>query len=260
MNISLASKKALVTGGTHGIGKAIAERLNKSGCDVAVFSRDENKVKDTKRHLDKYSNNNLYYVGDATCKADFDKITKDIDIKWGGVDILINNVGGGGRWGNDFMHETDVSVWEEVFDKNIIAAVRYTKHFLPFMIKNNWGRVICISSIYGKDVGGRPWFNAAKSSQNVIMKNLSQKHLYSSSNITFNSVAPGPIYIENTGWSKLKNERPIEFENYVADNIPRGIMGTASEVANVVCFLCSDKSSLINGAVIPCDGGQGISI
>ena len=78
MKISLANKKALVTGGTHGIGKAVAERLNKSGCDVAVFSRDENKVSDTKKHLDKYLSNNLYYVGDATCEVDFNKITNDI--------------------------------------------------------------------------------------------------------------------------------------------------------------------------------------
>ena len=92
------------------------------------------------------------------------------------------------------------------------------------------------------------------------MKNLSKNHTYSSRGVTFNSVAPGPIYIENTGWAKLKQEDPEAFHNYVKENIPRGKMGTPNEVADIVAFLCSDKSKLINGTVISCDGGQGISI
>ena len=121
----------------------------------------------------------------------------------------------------------------------------------------NWGRVVCITSWYGKQVGGRPWFNLAKSSQNVLMKNLSQNKLYSKHNITFNGVAPGPTYIENTGWGTMKAEDPTKFKKYIAENIPRGKMATPEEIANVVLFLCSDQSSVVNGAIIPCDGGQG---
>ena len=250
----------LVSGGTHGIGKAIAITLANEGCKVAVFSSNENKVKAMSETLSSITTNFLCMVGDVFDKNSYEKIYKSIKSNWGGVDILINNVGGGGRWGSECFLETDELVWEEVLEKNLFSSVRYAKLFLPFMMKNNWGRVINITSIYGKEIGGRPWFNIAKASQNVFTKNLSKMKKYSSRNITFNSVAPGPVYIKNTGWSTFKEEDPKAFEQYVKDNIPRGKMATPEEVAKVVLFLCTDDACLINGTVISCDGGQGVCL
>lgn len=85
--------------------------------------------------------------------------------KYGHIDILINNVGGGGRWGKENVEETDLNVWDEVFNKNARAAIIFTKKCIPYMRKKKWGRVITITSIYGKEGGGRPWFNMAKASE-----------------------------------------------------------------------------------------------
>ena len=258
MNLNLAGKKALVTGGTHGIGKAIAVGLAKQGCDVAVFSRTKERVIETKETLDRFQIDNICLTADVLDESSYSEVEKEIKSNWGGVDIVVNNIGGGGRWGKPDILQTDDIVWKEVYDKNLTAAMKYTKMFLPHMIKNNWGRVIAITSIYGRQAGGRPWFNIAKTAQTTLMKNLAIKREYASSNITFNSVAPGGIWIPNTGWEDMQKNDPDEFKKFVTSKFPRGSMGTPEEVANLVLFLCSPYASLINGASISADGGESV--
>ena len=181
MNLNLAGKKALVTGGTHGIGKAIAIGLAKQGCDVAVFSRTKERVIETKETLDRFQIDNICLTADVLDESSYSEVEKEIKSNWGGVDIVVNNIGGGVRWGKPDILQTDDVVWKEVYDKNLTAAMKYTKMFLPHMIKNNWGRVIAITSIYGRQAGGRPWFNIAKTAQTTLMKNLAIKREYASS-------------------------------------------------------------------------------
>ena len=110
-----------------------------------------------------------------------------------------------------------------------------------------------------KNIGGRPWFNIAKSAQITLMKNLS-KHKYLVRNgITFNTVSPGGIFIEGTGFEKEKKEDPDKFDKFIDDNFPVGRMGTPEDVAELVVFLCSNKASFINGSQIMIDGGQSVS-
>lgn len=256
MNLGLKGKKALVSGGTHGIGRAISLVLAREGCDVAIFSRTKERVDETKELLERFDINNICLVADVLDDTSFSRVENDIKSKWGGVDIVINNIGGGGRWGNPDLLETDNIVWKEVYDKNLTSAMKYTKMFLPYMIEKKWGRVVTITSIYGKQSGGRPWFNIAKCAQTALMKNLSKNQKYASANITFNSVAPGAIFIKNTGWEKILIETPDKFQEYVNNKLPRCRMGTAEEVASVVAFLCSENASLVNGASIAVDGGE----
>jgi 3-oxoacyl-[acyl-carrier protein] reductase len=136
--------------------------------------------------------------------------------------------------------------------------MKYTRMFLPYMLEKKWGRVVTITSIYGKQAGGRPWFNVAKAAQTTLMKNLAINSEYASSNITFNSVAPGGIWIPNTGWETTRDKDPAAFRKFVESNFPRGSLGTPKEVASLVVFLCSEKASLINGASISADGGESV--
>jgi|TARA_Y100000310_G_scaffold335859_1_gene418947 3-oxoacyl-[acyl-carrier protein] reductase len=258
MNLDLKGKKALVTGGTHGIGKAIALGLASEGCDVAVFSRTEARVQETQRALGSTGTDSIALVADVLDPKSYSRVRGQIKDKWGGVDIVVNNIGGGGRWGKENLLETDDVVWEEVYNKNLTAAMRYTKMFLPHMLENNWGRVVTITSIYGRQAGGRPWFNIAKTAQTTLMKNLATNRQYASSNITFNSVAPGGIWIPDTGWEDMRKKDPRGFEELVRERFPRGRMGTPEEVANLVLFLCSSCASLISGASIAVDGGESV--
>ena len=256
MNLNIEGKRALVSGGTHGIGKAIAIELAKEGCHVAVFSRTADRVEQAKDFLSKYNVENMCLVADVLDKSSYNLVEKSIKNKWGGVDIVVNNVGGGGRWGSPNFLETSDTVWKEVYDKNLTSAMRYSRMFLRYMLEKQWGRIVTITSIYGKQSGGRPWFNVAKAAQTTLMKNLATNPEYASSNITFNTVAPGGIWIPNTGWEDMQKEDPKGFEKFIKDKFPRGSMGTPQEVANLVTFLCSEKASLINGASISADGGE----
>jgi len=131
---------------------------------------------------------------------------------------------------------------------------------LPLMRQQKWGRVVTITSIFGREAGGRPWFTMAKAAQGALMKTLAKKSSLAQDGITFNSVAPGAIMIPHTGWEKTAQENPQELEDFIRRQLPLGRFGTPDEVANVVAFICSQQAALLNGASIPVDGGQSNSL
>ena len=124
------------------------------------------------------------------------------------------------------------------------------------MLEQKWGRVITISSIYGHEAGGSPWYSMAKAAQIAFMKSLSVDPGLVGSGITFNSVAPGFILVPERGLDKKAKENPEEFQKFISHHCPQGRMGLPTEVADVVAFICSERATLINGACIAVDGGQ----
>lgn len=256
MDLGLRNRFALVTGGSHGIGLAIALALAEEGCNVAICSRDPKKLLSAKKELLAYGVSVLALKCDVLKKSNIKKVISSVIHSWGTLHILVNNVGGGGRWGSPLFEETKEEVWQEVYDKNAGAAIKFTMPLIPFMKKQKWGRVVTIASIYGKEGGGRPWFNMAKSAEISLMKNLAINPDYARSGITFNSVTPGAIMIPDTGWEKELKENPKAFRKMVNEHFPMGRLGTPEEVASVVAFLCSEKTSLINGACIVVDGAE----
>jgi len=255
---NMKDKTALVTGGTHGIGLAIARQLGENGCKVIVCSRTQERLDSTKVKFEHSGINCMTYAFDALdSKATLD-VVKTIIKDNPKIDILINNVGGGGSWGKSDMTKTDISVWREVIEKNTFSACIFTQQVLPSMIQNGWGRVITISSIIGKESRAdcRPWFNMAKAAQIALMKSLSKDKKIVRKGVTFNTVSPGGIFIEETGFAKLKKENIEAYKAMVDRDYPLGRQGTPEEVANLVTFLCSESSSLINGSQIVIDGGQ----
>ncbi len=258
MERELVGKTAVVTGGTHGIGLAIALDLARQGCRAIVCSRSESRVTAAVRELSQISrNDHRGVIFDALSIQSIDELIGQVhEIARGGVDILVNNVGGGGRWGDEDPLRTELRVWNEVYQKNVGVAVQLTLAFLPGMIKKRWGRVISVTSIYGRMAGGRPWFSVAKHAQEALMKNLSQNRTFARSNITFNTVAPGNIMIPDTGWAREEQKDPAGFASFLEENFTLARLGSAEEVASVITFLCSPKASFINGASILTDGGE----
>lgn len=256
MNLELTGKYALVTGGSHGIGRAIALALADEGCNVAICARNVERVREVITEINSRGVVGLGITADATNPVDIKRVIGTIGSVWGRLHILINNVGGGGSWGSEDIEQTPENVWQEVYDKNAMAAIRFTMQSLPFMRKEKWGRVITISSTCGREAGGRPWYSMAKSAEISLMKSLSIKSELVRAGITFNSVAPGQIMIPDTGLDRKQKENPEEFSRFVSENFPLGRMGSPEEVASVVTFICSDKARLINGASIVVDGGQ----
>jgi 3-oxoacyl-[acyl-carrier protein] reductase len=256
MELGLKNKYALITGGSHGIGRAIALTLASEGVNVAICARKQKLVDEVVAEIKNYGVDALGVSADVTISADVKSVTDAVISKWGTIHILVNNVGGGGRWGSEIVEETPEKTWFEVYDKNVGAAIKFTMWVIPFMRRQKWGRVITITSIYGREGGGRPWFNMAKAAETSMMKTLGLQPYLAREGITFNSVAPGGIMIPNTGWEKEAKENPQKFNELLGKEYPLGRLGTPEEVANVVAFLCSEKASLVNGAAIAVDGGE----
>jgi NAD(P)-dependent dehydrogenase (short-subunit alcohol dehydrogenase family) len=182
---------------------------------------------------------------DISTESAVDIVMREAIILFGHIDILINNIGGGSSWGNNVKWEdTNSSVWEEVMKHNYMTTVWFTNKLLPQMIENKFGRVVSVSSTYGKEGGASPWFGAAKAAQISLMKNYSRNSRYAKNGITFNTVCPGFIDIQD----KVFVQNP-------EDTIPVGRPGKPKEIASVIAFLCSEQAAFINGATIVIDGG-----
>lgn len=260
MELGLTGKIALVTGGSHGIGRSIAQALANEGCKVVICARGRERIRETIKQIESKGGVCLGIQADVCSESGVRHVMCRIIKHWETIHILINNVGGGGRWGDEIVEKTNMKVWSEVYNKNVLTAARFTNLAIPFMRKQKWGRVVAITSIYGREAGGRPWFGAAKMGQAILMKSLSAKHYLAKAGITFNSVAPGFIMIPDTGWAQALKDNPKKTKEFIRKEVPQERFGRPDEVANLVVFVCSERASLINGASISIDGGQGRSI
>jgi len=256
MDLRLKGKSVIVSGGTNGIGLAIALGFADQGCNVAVCSRTQERVNST---IKKIKSKKVKCIGEVVDVLSHENISKFCDHvfeHWNTVDILVNNVGGGGRWGDESVLKTDLSTWSDVYDKNVGAAIRFSRLVIPGMQTNKWGRIVTISSIVSREAEGRPWYIVAKGAEVSLMKSLAVRKELVRDGITFNTVSPGAIMIQNTGWADEEKKDTNAFHEMLNNQFPLGRMGTPEEVANVVLFLCSEQASLVNGANIVVDGGQ----
>lgn len=256
MDLGIKGKYALITGGSHGIGHATAVALAAEGCNVAICARNKDRVEQTVAEIKARGVACMGVCADVLIRQDIDRLMKTVIDAWGTIHILVNNVGGGGRWGSPIVEETPEEVWIDVYNKNAMAAVRFTRRAIPYMRKQKWGRVVTVASRYGREGGGRPWFTMAKSAEISLMKSLAMNPDLARDGITFNSIAPGGIMIPDTGWEEEMEKNPEEFQKMINLNFPLGRMGTPEEVASVVVFLCSAQASLVNGTCIAADGGE----
>lgn len=257
MQFNFKNKNVFISGGTHGIGLDCALNFAKFGANIITFSRDKKKISSIKKKLTFLKSNYLVEQGDILDEKFLHFFSKTILKKYKKIDILIHNVGGGGRWGGENFLDTKLSIWEEVYKKNNNGIIVFNKYFLPTMIKNNWGRVITISSICGIEARteDRPWFNAAKTAQHAITKSFSKKNNFTKKNITFNTISPGPIFIKNTGWDEEKKKNLKKFNEMIESLIPTKHLGKPQDVSALCLFLSSDYAKYINGGNYIIDGG-----
>jgi 3-oxoacyl-[acyl-carrier protein] reductase len=173
----------------------------------------------------------------------------------GRVEILVNNMGA--RAGTSWQ-DTGLEEFEAAFKGNLGVSARMTALVLPGMVERGWGRVVVISSVFGREWGGAPAYNAAKAAENSYVKSLARE--VASKGVTVNAIAPGSILWEGGGWHRRQQADPQGIADFVRREMPLGRFGTVEEVAAVVGFVCSMQASLLNGACIPVDGGSGRSI
>lgn len=248
MDLQLKGKNILITGGSKGIGKAIACALISEGANVSIAARNMDELKTAKEEL---GSNVSIFQADISDASEREKLMQTFVEEKGTIDVLINNAGGsnGGK-----ATETEMDLFYEAMELNYFSAVHLSKLAVDYMKKSGGGSIINITSIFGRESGGKITYNNAKSALISFTKSLADEVI--SSGIRVNSVAPGSILHETGNWKKRLDENPDQIKEFVQNEIPAGRFGAPEEVANVVAFLASEKASWIVGASINVDGGQ----
>ncbi|HEX3508898.1 MAG TPA: SDR family oxidoreductase [Candidatus Dormibacteraeota bacterium] len=246
MDLGIVGKVALVTAATRGIGLGIATALAAEGVRVAVAARTEADVKRTAEAI-----GGAGVVADLLTEEGCRHAVSETEKSLGPVGILINNLGvrAGSTWA-----DTGPAEFEAAFAGNVGTSVRMTQLVLPGMLARGWGRIVVISSIWGRESGGAPAYNAAKAAEISLVTSLARE--VAGKGVTVNTIAPGSILWEGGGWHRRQQADPGATANLIAREMPLGRFGTVDEVAAVVAFVCSMQASLVNGAAIAVDGAQ----
>lgn len=249
----LPNKRAIVTGGTRGIGRAIVKELASKSCcgvlfsDVAfIYNSCDECAEELQQEIHNPATKILGFKADATSLEQAEATVKEAIDKLGGVDILINNAG---ITRDNLLLRMTEKEFDDVINANLKSVFNYTKAVIKHMIKQRYGRIVNISSVVGI-IGNPGQANYAASKAGVIGFTKSMARELASRNITVNAVAPG--YIETDMTNKLSDEQ----RKKLTDMIPMGRMGKPEDIAKVVGFLCSPEADYITGQVIAVDGGM----
>lgn len=249
MDLSLEGKVAVVTGGSRGIGRAIARSLAAEGCSLGLVARGREGLEDVARELSSMGVSVEIEAADVTDAEAHDRAIARLAERLGGIDVAVANAGGS-KPGNVFAPD---EVWRQVWELNFLSAVRLFRAVVPHMEKRGGGSFVAISSISGLEAFGRASYVAAKSALHGFAKAASIE--VASRGIRVNCVAPGAIWFPGGSWDWRQKNDPETFAR-VERSIPFRRLGRPEEIGDVVAFLASPRSSWVTGAVIVVDGGQ----
>jgi len=257
MDLGIKGKTAIIAASSKGLGKACAEELAAEGCNLTIFSRSLRNIKNTAQEIEnKYHVKVLYLKADASKLNDLKYVVKNTKKEFKTIDILINNAGGP-PFG--FFEDFKPKDWQNALELNLLSIVNLTKEVIPSMKKQNWGRIINITSVAVKQpIDGLILSNTARTAVIGLTKTLSNE--YAKYNILFNNVCPGRIMTDriidlaNKRAKLTKNSLNKVLKNMESD-IPIGRIGNPREFSSMVAFLASEKASYITGNTIQIDGG-----
>ena len=245
IKFDLTNRVAIVTGGAQGFGLAITERFVEAGAKVVIWDIDEDAVK---KALEKINSNNLsYQIVDVSNFENINKNLTETENKHGKIDIFINNAGIAGM--NTTVAEYPLDEWKKVMDLNLNSVFYCCKAVVPFMIKNNYGRIVNISSIAGKE--GNPnasAYSTAKAGVIGLTKSLGKE--LADKNIAVNCVTPAAAK------TRIFDQMTKEHIDYMLSKIPRNRFAKVEELASLVSWLVSEENSFSTAGVFDLSGGR----
>jgi len=252
MDLRLAGNVALVTGSSRGIGWATAKAFAIEGCRVMLSGRSTEQLGEAEAALRATGAVVAAHAGDVGNPDHARRLIQATVAAFGGVDILVNNVGGGGG-GARIADSTDDD-WRGALERNLIQTVRMMRLALPHMQGRPGAAVINVASISGwsPQLAMSGQYGAAKAA--LIFETERWALEFVPHSVRVNTVSPGSILVEGNGWDRYRLANPGYFEDYVRHGFPMGRLGTAEEVADVIVFIASPRAYWINGRNIPVDG------
>jgi len=244
--MNLSGRVALVTGASQGIGRACALRLAKDGAAVAVAARNQEKLNVLANEINAAGGKAAAFPVDVGDEEQVKAVLKAAIAQFGKIDILVNNAG---ITRDQLVMRMKRADWDAVLSTNLTSAYLCIQQAVPSMLKQRWGRIINITSVFGQ-MGQAGQANYAASKAGLIGLTMAIAREVSSRSITCNAVAPG--FIETAMTSVLSDE----FKQNAVKMIPLGRVGTPEDVANAVAFLASEEAAYITGHVLNVNGGM----
>jgi 3-oxoacyl-[acyl-carrier protein] reductase len=244
--MSLSGRVALVTGASQGIGKACALKLAERGATVALAARSEEKLNELVSHIAGAGGKSAAFPMDVADEEQIKHICKAVSAEFGKIDILVNNAG---ITRDQLVMRMKRSDWDAVINTNLTSAYLCTQQVISSMLRQRWGRIINVTSIFGQ-IGQTGQANYASSKAGLIGLTMAIAREVASRNITCNAVSPG--FIETAMTTALAENLKQE----ALKLIPLGRVGAPEDVANAVAFLASEEASYITGHVLDVNGGM----
>jgi 3-oxoacyl-[acyl-carrier protein] reductase len=243
--MKLEGRVALVTGASQGIGHACALALAREGASIAVGARNQQKLDELVAQITTAGGKASAFVIDVADEEQVKSGIKSALAQFGKIDILVNNAG---ITRDQLVMRMKRSDWDAVLNTNLTSAYLCIQQVIGSMLKQRWGRIINITSVFGQ-MGQAGQANYAASKAGLIGLTMAMAREVASRNITCNAVAPG--FIETSMTAALSEE----FKQSAVKTIPLGRVGAPTDVANAVCFLASEEASYITGHVLNVNGG-----
>lgn len=258
MDLRLQGKVALVTGGSKGIGRAVARGLAQEGAKVAICARNKPELDATAAEIARGTGAEVFTIaGDLTREADVGTIVEETVRRFGRIDILVNNAGAAP--GGLLLDLTEED-WHGALELKFLGYVRCMKAVIPHMLEQGGGRIVNIVGNDGvKPIGIELTPSAANAADLAVTVALAEQ--YGRHNICINAINPGPVATERWdsligGIAKARRISVDEAQTRAERSIPLGRICSPEEVANVAVFVASERASFMNGALITLDGGQ----
>ena len=245
INFNLENRVAIVTGGAQGFGYAITKRIIQSGGKVIVWDIDKEAIENAQKEIN--SNNFNFQIVDVTDFNTIENSIKNLEKQFGKIDIFINNAGITGM--NAKVWDYPIDEWKKVMELNLNSTFYCCKAIVPHMVKNNYGRIVNIASIAGKE--GNPNASAYSTSKaGVIGLTKSLGKELADKNIAVNCITPAAAK------TRIFDQMTEEHINYMLSKIPRNRFAKIDELASLVCWLVSEENSFSTAAVFDLSGGR----
>lgn len=257
MNLGIAGKRALITGASRGIGKAVAIELAREGVQVAVVARTTSDLDLVMKGIGGIQEGHYSITADLVEEGAPRRVIDEVVKNFGYPDILINNLGGP-LSRKDVKYKDplcDLSMYRDVYRLNYEVALEINSMVVPSMIEKGWGRVVNVSSLSSLENHGTIPYCTSKAALTAYTRSMGR--YLAPTGIVMSALIPGAIFTEGGDWDEVLKTNPEHAETFLRDRQRIGRFGTPEEMAYVVVFLCSQQASFCTGSIVPADGGMG---